>query len=249
MRYEQKLIPDGPHKGRAYGRFSPGSNVKVRSFVVLFHGAFDNIGPIVARTKIHEHKAFSRCVILVPRGEEKLPGKCVWNTGMTVGDAVKATLDDLDFIGTMLEQEGFSATLHRLYTAGFSQGGCAAFDFSRNVTVNNTTVIARACASVAFVPDFDARTADRRVPLYLALSTVDEFAHFDGGRAGFINYEHRSALPWIQERWGTTVAIDVPGITRNGDDVVRIYDDREHLKVWQADTTAGLAAHFQRHGL
>jgi polyhydroxybutyrate depolymerase len=139
--------------------------------VLVFHGGAGRPQEIARMSAMHQIAEREGFIVAYPAGT---PGRLglTWNPG---GQAVRSTVDDVDFVRTLIEelQQRYNVDPDRVYATGMSMGGMLAYRLacSMSETLAAIGVVAGVmltenCRPTRPVPVIHIHgTADQRVPL------------------------------------------------------------------------------------
>lgn len=146
--------------------------------VLALHGATMN-GPMMAWFTDLNHKADEAGFIVVyPNGTGKR-SSFFWNGGKCCGSAVKENVDDVAFIGALLDDlmQKYRVDDRRIYATGMSNGGIMVYRLAAELS-DRIAAIAPVAGSLAT----EIGELKRPVSVLHFHGTKDEFLPFEGGK-------------------------------------------------------------------
>jgi polyhydroxybutyrate depolymerase len=173
------LTVDG--RSRDYAIHVPaGTGTAPLPLVVQLHGGGGNNVNIEKQTGFYDLADQDHFLVASPDGTGgKADRLLTWNAGWCCGSALNNQVDDVAFIGAMLDdlEAHYPVDPRRIYVTGFSNGammtyrlGCALADRIA------------AIAPVSGALDFDGCAPARPLPLLAIHGTADENVPYDGGK-------------------------------------------------------------------
>jgi polyhydroxybutyrate depolymerase len=142
--------------------------------VLLLHGGFGSGAQIETASRLLEVADANRFIVTSPDGVAGPGGVRTWNGGGCCGYAAATGVDDVGFMGALLDrlEAGLCIDRRRVYTAGMSNGaimshrlGCDLAARVRAVGSVAGAMMARPCAPVRPVPVMEIHgTGDLNIP-------------------------------------------------------------------------------------
>lgn len=147
--------------------------------MVVLHGGGVNAENMAGFCGLHELGERAGFVVLYPNGSGKLDTTLTWNAGTCCGYAREQQVDDVGFIGKLLDAlPGMvSADARRTYVTGMSNGGMMAYRLAAEMAERFAAV-----ASVAGPLCLASIHPARPMPVLHFHGTDDEFTPLGGGR-------------------------------------------------------------------
>ncbi len=166
----------------------------VRPLVVVLHGAGgDGLGYLQKNgwLRAAERHGF---IVLAPNGlparpREKasfLTNPRVWNAGNLRAGSPRARIDDVVFMGALLEEAGRRWKVGKVFVAGHSNGGAMSFTLAARMGKRLAGI-----APVATVPHGEVGVVRPAVPTLYVVGKLDPLVPYEGGE---------SELPWGKRR-------------------------------------------------
>jgi polyhydroxybutyrate depolymerase len=100
--------------------------------VIALHGAGGSAGAFAEETRMGAAGDAARMMVAFAAGTERVPGRETFNAQICCGDAVGDKVDDVGFIGALIDDVGAHHTLDRsrVYATGMSNGGMLVYQLA-----------------------------------------------------------------------------------------------------------------------
>jgi polyhydroxybutyrate depolymerase len=143
-----------------------------------------------------EHKF----AVVYPAGTGSNSNRLYWNILLSQTYATAEKVDDLGFLGKMLERAGEEIQIdtQRVYAAGFSQGGMMCYRMACDPSWSEKLAGMAVVGATMTVPAEDCNPS-RNVPLFSVHGMQDPFNNFGGGIAAKASRYDRVARPGVYE--------------------------------------------------
>jgi polyhydroxybutyrate depolymerase len=143
--------------------------------VLAFHGGFATPEQLEESAALHEADEAQNFVIVYPEGYERS-----WNAVLCCGAAARDNIDDLKFVGMLLDdlESVFTIDSRRVYATGFSNGALFAYHLAATMA---DRIAAIAPVSGAMQDSNPNPPPSRAVPVFHWHGLEDRFAPFGGG--------------------------------------------------------------------
>ncbi|HZZ71441.1 MAG TPA: PHB depolymerase family esterase [Pirellulales bacterium] len=167
--------------------------------VLAFHGGATDAAAMARFSNLDEQADRSRCIAVYPNGTGRREHLLTWNAGNCCGYAMWNEVDDVGFVGAIIDQLAREANvdLRRVYAVGMSNGGMLAYRLASELSARIAAIgsIAGPMATATCAPA-------RPVPLIHFHGTHDEFAPFAGGiGARSIVRSYKYSVAYTMEQW------------------------------------------------
>ncbi len=152
---------------------------KPMPLVLAFHGGLTNADIMVRFSGLSEKAEAAGFVVVYPNGTGERERLFTWNAGNCCGYAKLHNVDDVNFIGAVLDdvEKVINVDPKRIYATGISNGGMISYRLADEMS-NRIAAIAAVGGPMA-----SASCAPKRpVPILHFHGTDDEYAPFTGGR-------------------------------------------------------------------
>jgi polyhydroxybutyrate depolymerase len=93
--------------------------------LLVFHGGGGNPGQVLKSSDIADQAAREGWILVAPAGSGRMDRFLTWNVGFGFGYAMSAGMDDIGFVGRLLEalKAAYRIDPDRIYATGISNGG------------------------------------------------------------------------------------------------------------------------------
>jgi polyhydroxybutyrate depolymerase len=93
--------------------------------ILVFHGGGGNPVQVLQSTDIVDRAAREGWILVAPAGSGRLDRFLTWNVGFGFGHAMSAQVDDIGFVGRLIEalQTAYRIDPDRIFATGISNGG------------------------------------------------------------------------------------------------------------------------------
>jgi len=156
--------------------------------VVVLHGAGGNGADFAAETQFAAAETALKAILVFPDGVQAEPGRGTWDAHFCCGKALADRLDDIGFIGALIERIAAERKIDRtrVYATGMSNGGMMTYqlaaahpDWFAAVAPVSATIGGTARSGASFLIDVPARP----VSLMIIHGRRDQSIPYDGGVA------------------------------------------------------------------
>ncbi len=164
--------------------------------VIALHGAGGSAGGFAEETRMGAAGDAMKMMVAFPAGVERVPGRETFNAQICCGDAVAGQVDDIGFIGALIEDVAAHHKLDRarVYATGMSNGGMLAYQlaarhpewFAAVAPVSATIGGMTRVGSTYIIP-----IAKTPVPMMIIHGVQDDDILYGGGTAPRLNYPNR----------------------------------------------------------
>ncbi len=192
--------PDGPRRAIACVPHTapPAAGWPV---VLAFHGGRSHPEQMRSFAGLDEFAAAAEAVVVYPAGTGSRPGLLGWNGGNCCGEAVERGIDDVAFVGRLLDRlaESLPVDPRRIHATGMSNGAMMAHRVAAEMAGRIASV-----APVAGPLALPAIAPSRPVPVLGFHGTLDQFTPWEGGvgRRSPTRTHHRGIvdglLDWVR---------------------------------------------------
>ena len=145
-------------------------------------------------------------IVVYPNGTGRREHLLTWNAGTCCGYAMWNNVDDVGFIGAVIDQlaRETNIDLRRVYATGMSNGAMLAYRLAAELSERIAAI-----AAIAGPMATETCSPSRPVPIIHFHGTADEFAPFEGGiGARSIAHVYKHSVEYTIGKW--LVANDCP---------------------------------------
>ncbi len=169
--------------------------------VLIFHGGASNAEQMVRFSGLSEKADEAGFLAVYPSGSGRLPKILTWNGGNCCGYAMTQKIDDVAFVGAILDDLEKSGRIDkkRIFATGMSNGAIMSYRLAAELSDRIAAI-----APVSGPMGTESCTPKRPVPVMHFHGTKDEFAPFVGGKGAkslsgtiFYSVDH-SNQAWIK---------------------------------------------------
>jgi poly(3-hydroxybutyrate) depolymerase len=113
-------------------RVPPGAASDPLPLVIALHGAGGSAGAFAEETRMGAAGDAARMMVAFAAGTERAPGRETFNAQICCGDAVGQQVDDIGFVGALIEDVAAHHPLdrNRVYATGMSNGGMLVYQLA-----------------------------------------------------------------------------------------------------------------------
>lgn len=169
--------------------------------VLAFHGGRSHPEQMRGFSGLDEFAAAAEAVVVYPAGTGSREGVLGWNGGNCCGEAVERRIDDVAFVGRLLDRlaDTLPIDARRIHATGMSNGAMMAHRVAAEMAGRIASV-----APVAGPLALGSIAPQRPVPVLCFHGTLDQFTPWEGGvgRRSPTRTDHRGIveglLDWVR---------------------------------------------------
>jgi polyhydroxybutyrate depolymerase len=193
------LVWEGRERG--YLLFAPpaADDAAKLPLVIALHGAGQDAAAFAAETRFAAAAAARRMLVVFPDGSGVEPGKLSWNAHFCCGVGLAEGIDDLGFIGALIERIAAQRAIDRarIYATGMSNGGMLTYQLAA-ARPRWFAAIAPVSAAIGGTSRSGERFVivppDMPVPVMILHGRKDPYVLYDGGSSAMLRYPERSNM-------------------------------------------------------
>ena len=167
--------------------------------VVAMHGGFGNAYNMEQQSQLSKNADAENFIVVYPEGiKGGLLNIRTWNAGECCGYASRNNIDDVGFIGALLDTLAghFSVDTSRIYATGMSNGGFMAYRLACELS-HRIAAIAPVAASM----NLDECWPERAVPIIAFHSFRDENVPYNGGAGSGFSDHYNFSQESVMQEW------------------------------------------------
>ena len=167
--------------------------------VFAFHGGATDAAAMARFCGLTQKADRAGFVVVYPNGTGRRDHLLTWNAGTCCGYAMWNNVDDIGFIGAVIDQLAREANidLRRVYAAGMSNGAMLAYRLAAELSERIAAI-----AAIAGPMAQESCSPVRPVPIIHFHGTDDEFAPFGGGIGSrSIAHVHKHSVEYTIGKW------------------------------------------------
>lgn len=171
----------------------PGAGGAPLPLVIALHGAGGNGADFAAETQFGAAADAAGMLAVFPDGIQSAPGRGSWNAHFCCGAAAAQGLDDIGFIGALIDTVASQQPVDRgrVYATGMSNGGMFAYQLAAAhpawfaaIAPVSATIGGIARSGASFLIGVPARP----VPVMIIHGRKDRYVLYDGGSSGALKF-------------------------------------------------------------
>jgi polyhydroxybutyrate depolymerase len=164
--------------------------------VLALHGAGADAAGFAEETHFAAAGEARGVDVVFPDGTGSQPGRFAWNAGFCCGPPARQHLDDVGFIGMVIDDVARRTSIDRtrVYATGMSNGGMLAHRLAAEMPQRFAAIAAVSAAIGGTNRDgepFSIKTPDRPVPVMIIHGRKDMYVMFDGGVSPVLGWPKR----------------------------------------------------------
>jgi len=167
--------------------------------VILLHGAGDNAAAFAAETQMAPAADREHMLLAVPDGTGDTPDRLGWNAQFCCGVAVTRKIDDIGFIGAVIDRVAAERPVDRarIYVTGMSNGAMLAYQ----IAAAHPQWVAAVAAVAGTIGGTDRNgnpfviaKPDMPQPVMIIHGRKDSYILFDGGHSALVRFPERTNM-------------------------------------------------------
>jgi polyhydroxybutyrate depolymerase len=224
-RHQEHTLQHGGQE-RSYVVYASKNTKQPRAMMLVLHGGLGNAEETANTTLMHEVAAKHNFIVVYPNGIggklKLMKNRRTWNAGACCGPAVKNNVNDVDFLGKVIDQVAstYNGNRKQVYVTGMSNGAMMAYRMACEAPEKIAAII-----PVSGTLAMDSCKGANSVALLHIHGSEDSNVPLQGGKGktSIAGVKHNSVLKTIdtlvQQR-----QCSVPQQTREGSSVIKSYD-------------------------
>ena len=194
--YEHGTVP-WQGVARAYLlRVPPNAGNDLLPLVVALHGAGESAGGFAEETRMGTAADAARMMVAFAAGTERTPGRETFNAQICCGDAVGQQVDDIGFVGALIDDVAAHHPLDRgrVYATGMSNGGMLVYQLAARhpewfaaVAPVSATIGGMTRGGATYIIPLPKEP----VPVMIIHGMRDGYVLYDGGSSPNLSFPYR----------------------------------------------------------
>jgi polyhydroxybutyrate depolymerase len=199
----------------------PGDASAPMPLVLAFHGAGADGASFAGETKFGAAADATGMAVVFPDGAASTPGRGTWNALFCCGVAVSQKLDDVGFVGALIDAIAAAHPIDRkrVYATGMSNGGMFAYRLASERPQWFGAIAAVSAAVAGVARDGKAYIYDppsEPVPVMIVHGRQDELVLYDGGSSPSLKFPNHWKISVADSLSFWTAADNCPVTPKTG---------------------------------